>query len=450
MSNSKFTAYTLFAAVIAAIGGLLFGYNATSISGALLFITKDFQLNTVSQEVLVSILLIGALIGACFGGMLADRVGRKYTLFITTIIFLIGTLIVMTAHSMTTLFIGRIVVGLGIGIVSLAVPLYIAEISDPKHRGALVSLNQLAVTIGILLAYVVDYYYAPMQDWRAMFGVSLIPAVLLFIGLFFIPETPTYLITHDKKTQALKVLKKIIVGSTSHSEVSADIEKASYKKMTHWKKLFDKSIRPALWAGIGISIFQQITGINVVIYYAPRIFQMAGIESATSAILASMGVGTINLLMTIVALWLIDKVGRKPLLIVGLIGMIISLSVLGFAFLQNTKMIGTVSIVSLMCYIAFFAISLGPVAWLIISEIYPMGIRGRAMGIAIFFNWTCNYFVSLSFLSLIGFLGKAGTFWFYAVIGLFGVWFVIKMIPETKGKDLKEIQSYFKKEVAKK
>ncbi|NGX44334.1 MAG: hypothetical protein K1060chlam3_00500, partial [Candidatus Anoxychlamydiales bacterium] len=298
----------------------------------------------------------------------------------------------------------------------------------------------------ILLAYVVDYFYAPTGEWRSMFGIALIPAVLLFIGLFFIPETPSYLASKGQKKKALKILKKIEVN-TSKSEVV--VEKKSSKKMGSWKQLFSKSLRPALIAGIGISIFQQITGINIVIYYAPKIFQLAGIESATSAILATMGVGVINFLMTIVALWLIDMVGRKPLLIVGLIGMSLSLGVLGIGFLETTRATSVISIVSLMTYVSFFAISLGPVAWLIISEIYPMGIRGRAMGIAIFANWTCNYIISLTFLTLVDFLGKSGTFWLYALIGLFGLWFVIKKIPETKGKELEEIQKYFKKKAAK-
>ncbi|NGX49207.1 MAG: putative metabolite transport protein CsbC [Candidatus Anoxychlamydiales bacterium] len=444
--KQKFTGFTLFVALIAAIGGLLFGYNTSAISGAILFLAKDFNLSTIAQEVIISVILIGALVGACFGGILTDRIGRKTTLLLTSIVFLIGIFIVMTADHITALVVGRIILGFAIGIVSLAVPLYIAEMSDPGHRGALVSINQLAITIGILLAYVVDYFYAPTGEWRSMFGIALIPAVLLFIGLFFIPETPSYLASKGDKKKALKILKKIEVN-TSKSEVV--LEKRSSKKMGSWKQLFHKSLRPALIAGIGISIFQQITGINIVIYYAPKIFQLAGIESATSAILATMGVGVINFLMTIVALWLIDMVGRKPLLIVGLIGMSLSLGVLGIGFLETTKATSVISIVSLMTYVSFFAISLGPVAWLIISEIYPMGIRGRAMGIAIFANWTCNYIISLTFLTLIDFLGKSGTFWFYALIGLFGLWFVIKKIPETKGKEFKEIQNYFKKKAAK-
>jgi sugar porter (SP) family MFS transporter len=439
--KTRFTAFTLFASIIAAIGGLLFGYNTSAISGAILFLTKEFNLSTIAQEVIVSVILIGALIGACFGGILTDKIGRKNTLFITTIIFFVGTFIVMTADYVTNLIIGRIILGLAIGIASLVVPLYIAEMSDPKHRGTLVSLNQLAITIGILLAYVVDYFYSPLGEWRSMFAIALIPTALLFIGMFLLPDTPSFLASKGKKEKALKILKKIEVD-TSGSEV---VEKVNEEKAASWKHLFDKSMKRALFAGIGISIFQQITGINIVIYYAPTIFKLAGLESATSAILATMGVGTINFLITILALWLIDRAGRKPLLIIGLIGMIVSLTVLGFGFLQATKAASIISIVSLMSYVSFFAISLGPVAWLIISEIYPLGIRGRAMGLAVFANWSCNYIVSLTFLSLVEFLGKSGAFWFYAVICLFGLWFVIKKIPETKGKELKEIQEYFKK-----
>jgi len=446
--KARFTKYTLFSSIIAAIGGFLFGYNTAVISGALLFMTKDFYLTTLSQELIVSIILVGALIGACLGGLLTDKIGRKFTLFITTILFFIGTIIVMKTSGIAGIFIGRLILGLGIGIASITVPLYIAEISDPVHRGALVSLNQLAITLGILIAYIVNYYYAPTYAWRSMFAAGLIPAGLLFLGLFFIPESPTYLVTHNKKTKALKILKKILLDS-SHSEVIIESHKRSHKETISWKQLFAKTTRPAFFAGIGISIFQQITGINIVIYYAPKIFQMAGLELAASALFATIGIGTINFLMTIFALWLVDNVGRKPLLIIGLIGMIISLGVLGYGFM-NPNQLSTFSVVSLMCYVAFFAISLGPVAWLIISEVYPMGIRGRAMGISSFANWSCNYIVSLTFLTLVEILGKSLAFWLYALICLFALWFVLKKIPETKGRELQDIQNYFKKKALKK
>jgi sugar porter (SP) family MFS transporter len=443
MKQQKFTNFSLFVSIVAAIGGLLFGYNTSVISGALLFLKGTFNLSTFNQEMLVSIILIGALVGACFGGMIADKLGRKFTLILTSILFIIGTFIAMSADSLRILFMGRIIIGFAIGIVSVATPLYIAEMSDPKHRGALVSLNQFGVTIGILVAYIINYAFAIDSDWRAMFGFAIIPSIILFILLFFIPETPTFLATHGKKAEALKILKKIIL----HPKPSdiASIENINQEKAVSWSHLLEKSVRPALFIGIGISIFQQVTGINIVIYYAPTIFQLAGFESASSAILASMGIGTINVIMTFIALWLIDLVGRKPLLKVGISGMVISLIVLGFVFLLKGNLVSIISIISLMAYVSFFAIGLGPIAWLIISEIYPMGIRGRAMGIATFANWTSNYLISLSFLTLVDLLGKSFTFWLYAIIGIFALWFVIKKVPETKGKTLKEIQTFLKR-----
>ena len=437
--TQKFTSFSLFAASIAAIGGILFGYNTSVISGVILFLSKQFNLSTFQQEMVISIVLIGALIGACFGGFLTDKIGRKKTLFITSILFLIGIFITVIAKTVFVLMTGRIIVGLAIGIVSMATPLYIAEMSDPNHRGALVSLNQLAVTIGILLGYLIDYLYSNDAEWRVMFGFALIPTIMLLLGLFFIPETPSYLASIGKKQKAIKILDKI---SLKHSKSEVELERHTEKESS-WKMLFDKTIRPAFIAGIGISIFQQITGINIVIYYAPKIFQLAGFESAATAILATIGVGTINVLMTVVALWLIDKLGRKPLLRIGLIGMIASLSLLGIAFMFATKIVHVISIVSLMAYVAFFAISLGPIAWLIISEIYPMGVRGRAMGIATFTNWSANYIISLTFLTLIDLFGVSYTFFFYAGIGLLALWFISKKIPETKGKELEEIQQYW-------
>jgi sugar porter (SP) family MFS transporter len=441
MKQQKFTNFSLFVSIVAAIGGLLFGYNTSVISGALLFLKSSFNLSTFDQEMLVSIILIGALFGACFGGLITDKLGRKFTLLLTSVLFIIGTFIVMSADTLRVLFMGRVIIGFAIGIVSVAVPLYIAEMSDPKHRGALVSLNQFGVTIGILLAYIINYAFAIDSDWRAMFGFAIIPSIILFILLFFIPETPTFLATHGKKKKALKILKKIILDP-KESEIES-IE-SSQKQVVAWSHLLEKSVRPALFIGIGISIFQQVTGINIVIYYAPTIFQLAGFESAPSAILASLGIGTINVIMTFVALWLIDLVGRKPLLKVGISGMIVSLIILGFVFLLKGSLVSIISIISLMAYVSFFAIGLGPIAWLIISEIYPMGIRGRAMGIATFANWSFNYILSLSFLTLVDILGKSFTFWLYAIIGIFALWFVIKKVPETKGKTLKEIQNFFK------
>ncbi len=440
----KFTAYSLFVSCVAAIGGLLFGYNTSVISGVLLFISRDFQLSTFEQEIIVSTLLIGALLGALVGGVIADHFGRKKTLFLTLLLFVIGVLTLTLAESYNAFLIGRFISGLAVGIVSMAAPLYIAEMSPPENRGALVSLNQLCITIGILLAYTVTYSFAAKAEWRDMFAFALIPILLQFIGLFFISETPSWLISHQKAGEADEILHKIRVASDQHHLVAEKKgEDAPTRKS--FKALFAPQVRMPFLIGIGVAVFQSITGINTVIYYAPQIFQLAGYHTAETALFATILVGAINVIVTVISLWLIDRIGRRPLLLAGLVGMALSLLVLGFSFLTTGTSSGLTAIFALLIYVGFFAVSLGPVAWLIISEVYPLGIRGRAMGIASFSNWLCNYFVSLTFLTLIQELGTSGTFWLYAIICILGLWFVIKLVPETKGKTLEEIQAFWKK-----
>jgi MFS transporter, SP family, galactose:H+ symporter len=442
--KTKFTSYSLFVSFVAAIGGILFGYNTSVISGVLLFITNDFHLTTIEQEVIVSTLLIGALIGALAGGVIADQFGRKKTLFFTLLLFFIGVMTLTEASGFNMLLLGRFISGLAIGIVSMAAPLYIAEMSPSENRGALVSLNQLCITIGILIAYIVTYSFSSHGDWRAMFGFAFVPIALQFFGLFFIPETPSWLVTHNRKGEAEEILHKIRVSEAHHHLVAANKDEDAPSKK-HWKALLAPSVRKPFLIGIGVAVFQSITGINTVIYYAPQIFQLAGYEAAQTALFATILVGAVNVVVTVIALWLIDRIGRRPLLIAGLIGMAASLAVLGISFLGRGELSGLTAVVALLVFVAFFAVSLGPVAWLIISEVYPLGIRGRAMGIASFSNWVCNYFVSLTFLTLIQVLGTAGTFWLYAIICFLGLWFVIKLVPETKGKTFEEIQTFWKK-----
>lgn len=439
----KFTNYSLFVSCIAAIGGILFGYNISVVSGVLLFITRDFYLTTLEQELVVSTLLIGALVGALAGGFVADHLGRKKTLFLTLALFFIGVLMLTKAEGFDTLLTGRFITGLAVGIVSMAVPLYIAEMSPPEHRGALVSLNQLCITIGILIAYIVTFSFSDEGAWRTMFGFAFIPIALQFIGLFFIPETPAWLMSHNKKEAAEKVLHKIRIAEANHHLVNAE-KKEDTPTRKGWRELFSPEVRRPFLIGIGVAVLQSITGINTVIFYAPRIFQLAGFEKAETALFATVLVGAVNVIMTVISLWLIDRLGRRALLIGGLIGMALSLIILGISFLIAGEASGLTAIAAMLFYVSFFAVSLGPVAWLMISEIYPLGIRGRAMGIATFSNWVCNYFVSLTFLTLIQELGSAGTFWLYAIICFLGLWFVIKLVPETKGKTFEQIQNFWK------
>ncbi|MCA9947460.1 MAG: MFS transporter, partial [Anaerolineales bacterium] len=307
------------------------------------------------------------------------------------------------------LLIGRLIAGVGVGLASVTVPLYLAELSPPKSRGALVTLNQLAITVGILLAYLVGLFESGDQSWRIMFGLSIIPAVIQLLGMFLLPETPNYLtVTKEPKSRNKAFFKKTMTG--------------------------------ALIVGLGLAILQQITGINTVIYYANQIFELAGFGTNISAIWASVGVGIVNVVATLFSVWLLDRVGRRPLLLVGVAGMTLSLLALATTFWLNIPSESYLSVISLMLYVAAFAIGLGPVAWLIISEIYPHQIRGRAMSLAIFANWVSNYIVSLTFLTLIEKITSAGAFFLYAAICGFAFYFVFRFVPETKGKTLKQIE----------
>ncbi|MES2272757.1 MAG: sugar porter family MFS transporter [Chlamydiota bacterium] len=421
----------LFASIVAALGAFLFGYHTSVISGAVLFLAKDFQLTTFQQELVVSTLMIGALIGAIGGGFIVDLLGRKKILFLTLLLFFIGTFLLAQAININILLIGRFVAGLAVGIVSFAVPLYISEISPPAMRGTFVLINQLAVTMGILIAYIVAFIFSESYAWRPMFSFAYLPATLQLIGLFFIPESPSWTLSQNQKKEAEKILSKI------EASPSADVPKETNKRFY---------AKPLL-VGIGINIFQQITGINAVIYYAPRIFQLAGFQSAQTAIFATIFLGAVNMIVTVFALWLIDRVGRKPLLIGGLMGMATALALLGFSFFIEGNL-AFIALASLMLYVASFAISLGPVAFLITSEIYsiyPLTTRGRAIGAATFANWGSNYLVALSFLSLIHLLGIGVTFWVFTLISLLGIWFIFTQVPETRGKMSDQIQNFWKK-----
>jgi sugar porter (SP) family MFS transporter len=430
---------------ISALAGLLFGYDTGVISGAILFVQEDFHLGTFQEEVVVSAVLLGAMTGAIFGGRLADRFGRRNLLVQVAILFVIGAIGTALAPTMIWLSLGRVVVGIAIGIASFTAPLYISEISPAEVRGKLVSLNQLMITIGIVCSYLADYGLAGMRGWRWMFGLAAVPALILLVGLFFVPESPRWYMSRFSRDHARAVLARIRRPSVVDAEL-ADIESSLKLQEGNWKELLSPQLRPALIIGIGLAVFQQFTGINTVIYYAPTIFQLAGLHSHSAAILATAGVGIVNVALTIVALRLLDRVGRRPLLLYGLVGMIVSLGILGFGFLspEFAQALAWISVVCVMVYVACFAIGLGPVFWLMISEIYPLKIRGRAMGVATVANWGSNLLVALTFLSLLRSLGRPWTFWLYAVVGVISWLFVFRLVPETKGRTLEQIEAQWR------
>jgi SP family galactose:H+ symporter-like MFS transporter len=443
------TGFVILAAIFAAVGGLLFGYDTAAISGAVIFIKQQFSLSTFPEELVVGMVLVGAASAALGGGRLSDRLGRRVTLMLTSVIFMLGALICAFAGSFETLLVGRTIVGLGIGLASTTVPVYISEVSPPKARGWQVSLFQLAITIGILVAYLVDYMFAASAGWRWMLGLAVVPGLILGLGMLYLPESPRWLAKRGQTDKALEILRRIR-GSSNVADEFQEIQStlAQGGEPGHWSDLVSPAVRPALVVGIGLAVFQQITGINTVIYYAPTILQSAGISSASGAILATAGIGVVNVVMTLVSMWLIDRMGRRPLLLTGTAGIVATLGILGFAFLKPGGGLARVAVVTLMAYVASFAISLGPIFWLLISEIYPLKIRGLAEGTAAASNWAANLLVSLTFLTLVQALGPARTFWLYALFGVAAWIFSYYLVPETKGRTLEQIEQSLNGKVA--
>jgi sugar porter (SP) family MFS transporter len=448
-NKQKVTALLIIATAISAVGGILFGFDTGIISGAILFIQKDWNLSTTQESIATSSVLIGAILGAVLGGFLADRLGRKRSIIAGSTLFILGTLIVIASPGLPIFVVGRILIGIAIGLASFIVPMYISELAPERIRGSLVSLNQLFVTLGILVSYGVDSYYSPSGAWRLMFACGLIAGAILLVGMSFMPFSPRWLILKHKPDKATNVLQKI----RGTKDVQAEISEIQGSTKTETKGLAQfktPMLKYPLIVGLGLAIFQQITGVNTIIYYAPTIFQFAGLSSDTAAIAATTGVGAANLVMTAVALVLVDRVGRRPLLLVGTLGMVISLIVLGagFAFAGGSTQassVGIVTAISLIAYISFFAIGLGPVFWLLISEIFPLQARGTAMSIATVANWGANFVITLLFLGLVGVLGQSGTFWLFAAIGIISFLFTLRLVPETKGLTLEQIEDHFKK-----
>ena len=440
--------FVYLAAAFAGLGGLLFGYDTGVISGAQLFFATDFSLSTFALEVMVAAGLAGAAVGALLGGRLADRFGRRTLLIFTALIFAIGAVLCATAISTPMLFCGRVIVGLGIGLSSGTVPVYISEVSPPDARGWTVSLFQLAITVGILLAYLVDHAFANMQGWRWMFGLAVAPAAIFALGMFYLPESPRWLVRRGRRDSARAILSRVRDSSDVEAELQ-EIERSFQASQEHgnWRDLLSPALRPALIVGIGLAVFQQVTGINTVIYYAPRIIQSAGISSASGAILTTAGIGMVNVLMTIVSMWLIDRIGRRPLLLTGIAGMAVTLGVLGWAFhsASPSGALSWLAVISIMVYVASFAISLGPIFWLLIAEIYPLKVRSSSEGLAATFNWGSNLVVSLTFLTLLEEIGATRTFWLYGLFAI-GAWlFSYYLVPETKGHTLEEIEAFWRK-----
>ena len=445
-AKSEVNGFVYFAVGVAALGGLLFGYDTGVISGAILFIKKQFSLSATLEEIVVSSVLVGAVAGATIGGALTGRFGRRKMIILAGIIFTASALGTALAPTVGWLIAARVVSGIGIGIASFISPMYIAELVPAKVRGSLVAVNMLAITSGIVVAYMVDYAFSSSGAWRYMFGLAAIPSIGLIIGMWRLPDSLRWLISKAKVDEAKQILERARTVSDVSPEIS-DIQKSMEKQgVGGMKGLFQPSLRMPLIVGLGLAVFQQITGINTVIYYAPTIFKFAGISATGPAILAGAGLTMVMWLFHVLAIFLLDRVGRRPLLLVGVAGQIIGLAILGaaFQFQQLASFKSYVAIGGLVIYVACFAFGLGPIFWLLISEIYPLKVRGAAMSAVTVTNWALNLVVAVTFLTLVGVLGHAGTFWLYGVIAI-GAWvFFYFQVPETKGKTLEQIEAHWR------
>src|SRR6201996_7111757 len=333
-------------AAVTALGGLLFGYDTGVVSGALLFLKKDFGgLTSFQQELVTSLLLVGAVIGALGGGRLADRIGRRLTVLITALVFIVGVLLVAFTPTFPVLLLPRIIIGFAVGSASTVVPLYIGEIVPPRLRGGLVSLNQLAITAGILVSYLIDYGLSDSGNWRLMFGLAAIPAGMLFIGMLFQQESPHWLIRQGRDDEARQVLRRLRDESDIDAEVK-EVHELSQRE-GGYRDLISPRVRPLVYVGVALAVFQQITGINTVIYYAPTLLQGAGLGN-NAALLANVVNGVVNVGMTIVAIWLLDKVGRRPLLLSGTTGMAVGMVIVACSFIGGSDLHGAAAIIAII------------------------------------------------------------------------------------------------------
>ncbi len=456
-------------AAVASTGGLLFGFDTGVISGALPFLKASWNLSSGQQEWITTAALIGAVLGAVSSGRITDIFGRKKVILVASVIFAIGSLLTGASTTPTFLAISRIILGIAIGISSFTVPLYISEISPTKIRGALVSSFQLMITIGILLSYFSDLAFADEANpysWRWMFYVGIIPAVILFAGMIFLPETPRFLIGKGQEAKGRKILSRVeepALVEIAITKIKEDIRKDQLAA-TNWTEIFKPWLRKALIIAIGIMFVQQFVGINTIIYYAPTVFIIAGFAGAKAAIAATVSVGVVNVISTVLSMFLIDRWGRRKLYFIGLTGMAIALTALGTFFLLKDNLgpaLKYITVGSILVYVFFFAISLGPLGWLIISEIFPLKVRGLGMSIGSLSNWLFNAIVTFTFLKLAwAFTGPggeilnegalkpdpnpAGAFFVYAAMAIAGIIWGLKYIPETKGKTLEQIEDHWR------
>ena len=428
-----------------ALGGLLFGYDTGVIAGAILFISEEFNTTPFLDGLIVASLLLGAMVGAGSAGPLSDGLGRRRLIIIAAITFAAGALGAALAPSVGVLVFFRVVLGLAVGAAAVIVPLYLSEIAPTRIRGAVSSLNQLMITSGILTAYVVNAFLASAEAWRWMLGIAMVPSIVLLVGMIFMPETPRWLVSRGREDDARGVLRRSRGEEETEQEIN-DIKEVESQEEGGLREVIAPWVRPALIVAIGLACFQQFIGINTIIYFAPTTLTNVGYEN-TGAIYANLVVGVIFVLSTLVAIWLIDRLGRKPLLLAGLVGMVASLAFLGVASLllpAPSSPGDPAAVITLAClalYIAAFGATWGPIVWVMLPEVLPLRVRGSAMGVAIFLHWGSNFLVAQTFPIFLARFGSGAVFLGYAVIGLLAFVFVQALVTETKERSLEQIEA---------
>jgi len=429
---------------IAGLGGILYGFDMGVIAAALIYVREAFGLSTIMQELVVSVVLVGAMAGALAGGAIADRIGRRATLLWGGALFLAGSVLAFAVPGVILLIVARALLGIAIGFTSVTAPVYVSELAPPQSRGMLIGLYQLALTAGIALADLVGYWLASQHSWRLMFGIGAIPAAVFLACILTLPESPRWLLAQNRDREATAVLSSYTDGlgvQVLLEDIRAGLQVGVEQR---WGALWSPAVRRSLLIAVGFTVLQQATGINTIIYYGPKIFTLAGITSSENAIFATLLVAITNVLATVIALVLVDRVGRKPLLYCGVGGMTASLLLLAYSFHAPAAFgapPGIVATVCLMIYITCFAFSMGPIAWILVSEIFPLRVRGRGVAAASLGSGACNFVVSLTFLSLIYAVGNSATFLVYAAFCIITLFFVRFIVPETRGRELESISS---------
>jgi sugar porter (SP) family MFS transporter len=430
-------------ALSATLGGFVFGYELAVISGALLFVRGDFSLSGLEQGALVSVVPLGALLGGIVGGRVADALGRRLTLILIAVVFVASTVLAVAAPSYIVLVTARVLTGVAIGAVSSTAPLYLSEIAPAHRRGRLVTLNQLMVTLGIVVAYGVGLAFSSSGNWRAMFAVGLVPSVLLLAGMLRAPETPAWLESRGESDRARQVLLQVVDGAEAERLLD-DLRQTRVQQQERRlgvRTLLRSAARPALLIGVTLGAAQQFAGINAVISYAPSIMERTGL-SASNSILYSLAIGVANTAATVVAVRLVDQRGRRPLLLASTAGTFASLVLLGLTFEVSLGDAGSwLSLMCLLAYIVSFAVGLGPIFWLLIAEIFPPEARASGAGVATAVNWFSSFLVGLLFVPLADGIGQGPTFWIFAAVCALAFVFVDRYVPETKGRTVTDIEA---------